>query len=276
MDRDKRQNRRNTTKDKKIVDQNDILYTEYTYREKGGLFNETLNKKGDGKLIPLKKGLDPTKYGGYNSATTSYFTMIEFDGKKKDERVVNIVGVPIYVSNQLAHNKNAVIEYFENMEGLKNVKIIEGFECIKKNALLVIDSHPLRIRGQKEKEIKLKNSLQFKTNSYCEEVIRKIEKIFEKNEGKVESVDEKYDNVTHEELNTLYDELIAKMRSAYANRPSNQIKVFEEGREKFVEKLTLLEKTKTLKNAINLFSTKATTSAALKSRGGAVKWVKLQ
>ena len=31
---------------KKIMSRNDILYTEYTYCEKGQLFNETLAKKG--------------------------------------------------------------------------------------------------------------------------------------------------------------------------------------------------------------------------------------
>lgn len=54
--------------------QNNILYTEYTYCETGELFNATVLKKGSkAATIPLKKGMDIEKYGGYYSPNTSYF-----------------------------------------------------------------------------------------------------------------------------------------------------------------------------------------------------------
>ena len=59
-------------------------------------------------------------YGGYKSANTSYFALIEFDGKKGN-RVKNIIGVPIYIDNMLTHNPNAFFEYCENQLGHKNV-----------------------------------------------------------------------------------------------------------------------------------------------------------
>ena len=40
---------------RKTMLQNNILYTEYTYCEKGKLFDETIAKKNSGPSIPLKK-----------------------------------------------------------------------------------------------------------------------------------------------------------------------------------------------------------------------------
>ena len=119
---------------RKTMLQNNILYTEYTYCGKGQLFNETIAKKGSGASIALKKGLDPEKYGGYTSTNTAYFAFVEFDGKK-GQRVKQILEIPVYVANRIPEDKNILIEYFENVKGLKNVKILR--EKIKKNALIL-------------------------------------------------------------------------------------------------------------------------------------------
>lgn len=243
----------------KIVDQNDILYTEQTYTEKGGLFDETIQVKGGKNLIPLKKGLNPEKYGGYNSAKTSYFTMIEFDGKKKGQRVVNITGVPIYIANQTKYNKNAVVEYFENIKGLKNAKTVKGFEVIKKNTLIIVGGFPLRIRSENELQIMLKNNLQLVLEPKYIETVRKIEKAIQKCEGATLMINEEYDGITHVILNELYETLLNKLRSAYDKRPANPKDKLEDGRDKFNNILKIEEKVKLLNNVMVLFSSGATT-----------------
>ena len=253
---------------RKIVDQNDILYTEQTYIEKGGLFNETTQVKGGKNLIPLKKGLDPEKYGGYNSAKTSYFTMIGFDGKKKDKRVVNIVEVPTYIANQMKYNKNAVVEYFENTQGLKNVKTIKGFEVIKKRSLIVINGYPLRIQGASGVNILLKNNLQLMLGPKDSETVRKIEKILQKCPDKNKLViNEEYDKITRSELNELYSTLLNKLKTVYLYRPSNPKEKIEEGIETF-KNLEIENKVKLLEKLMSLFSSRATTSADLTLVGG--------
>ncbi len=246
---------------RKTMRKNDILYTEYTYCDKGGLFNETIAPKSKTAPIPLKKGLDTSKYGGYTSANTSYFALVEFDGKK-NERVRNILEVPMYVANMLPHNPRAYLEYCENVKGLKNVKILR--DCIKKNALLEVDGYPMRIRGSNERDLMLKNNKQLILNKY-EELIRRIEKYLEKNSDY--EPDEKKDKITNEHIIELYDELVYKLGHEYSQRPSNPVEVLSRNRETFA-KLSLQEKIKTANNIITLVRCDIQTSCDLTKVNG--------
>lgn len=237
------------------VKKNDVLYTEYTYCEKGQLFNETIAKKTDGAKIPLKEGLDPQKYGGYTSANTSYFALIEFDGKK-GERVKNIMEVPIYVANMLPQNSNAYVEYCERIKGLKNVKVLR--DCIKKNALISVNGFPMRIRGATEIQLSLKNNLQLISNH--EEIIRNIEKYVEKNANY--EVDVKRDGFDAIALEQLYDELTDKLQTAYSQRPANQGELLQGKREKFLS-LTLREKAIVLNQILIMLRCDIATTADL-------------
>lgn len=60
---------------------NDILFTRYAYCNKGGFFNQMIAEapKDEQKarlLVPIKKGMDPYKYGGYTSVTPSHFALV--------------------------------------------------------------------------------------------------------------------------------------------------------------------------------------------------------
>ena len=246
--------------------QNDVLYTEYTYCEKGQLFNETLAGKADSAKIPLKAGLDPEKYGGYTSASTSYFALIEFDGKK-GERVRNIMEVPIYIANMLEHDPDAYMKYLTEIKELRNVIILRP--CIKKNALLRIDGYPMRVRGiSGARDLLLKNNLQPVWDDEYEEIIRRIEKFLEKDNDF--EVDEVRDGLSQEKLLTLYDLIVDKLRTVYAKRPANQAKQLLEYREKF-ESLTLREKAKVLDQMLNMLRCDNATTADLSSIAGGSK-----
>lgn len=245
---------------RETVKRNDILYTEYTYCEKGQLFNETLAKKTDGAKIPLKQGLDPQKYGGYTSANTAYFALIEFDGKK-GARVKNIMEVPIYVANMLPQNPSAYIEYCEQVKGLQNVKVLRA--CMKKNALISVDGFPMRIRGAEEKNLSLKSNLQL--ISERESIIRNIEKFLGKNSQF--DVDEKRDGLTAESLTCLYDEFTEKLSGAYQKRPANQGQLLAKNREKFLT-LTLREQAVVLNQILSMLRCDIASTADLSLIGG--------
>ena len=214
---------------RKTMLQNNILYTEYTYCGKGQLFNETIAKKGTGASIALKKGLDPEKYGGYTSPNTAYFAFVEFDGKK-GQRVKQILEIPVYVANRIPEDKNILIEYFENVKGLKNVKILR--EKIKKNALISVDGFPMRIRGAEEKKLKFKSNVQLIVDRDTEEILRRIEKFLEK-ASSVE-VNTKFDGFTDKDCLDLYELLTDKLISTiYQKRPANQGIKLKENREVF-------------------------------------------
>ena len=245
---------------RKNMDRNDILYTEYTYCGKGQLFDETIAPKSKSAPIQLKKGLDTSKYGGYSSANTSYFALIEFDGKK-GERVRNIMEVPIYVANMLPHNPNAYIDYCENIKGLKHVKVLRA--CIKKNALLEVDGYPMRIRGANEVVLQFKNTKQLLILSQ-EEFVRKIEKFLDKNRN---DASEKSDKITHQELDILYEELTNKLLSIYSQRPANQGKLLKEKQTYFLE-LSLTEKIKLVNQILTMLRCDIETKADLTAIGG--------
>lgn len=243
---------------------NNVLYTEYTYCKKGQLFNETIYDKDKGSNIPLKKDLDPAKYGGYSSANTSYFAEIEFDGKK-GERVKNIIGVPIYVANELKHNSNALLEYCENIKGMKNAVVL--FDKIKFNSLISVDGFPMRVRGESgKKDLSFKSNMQLVVNKEVEEIIRTVEKIAEHDDnpaglwtGKSISVDS---------LKMLYDLLADKLiNGPYKGRPSNPADTIVG----YSEKIVSIEKEKLISllyRMLVLFRCDATTIVDLQVIGG--------
>lgn len=246
-----------------MMKRNTILHTEYTYCDKGELFNASLEKKGGTGSIRIKKDLPIEKYGGYKSANTSYFAHVEFEDKKGN-RVRNILGVPMYVDNILKYDDNALLNYFENVKGLKNVKILR--EKIKKNSLLVVDGFPMRIRGENEITTQLKNDVQLILSMEQAEIIRRIEKYLEKN--KENEAIEKFDKISDRALIELYDVFIDKLdNSIYKKRPANQIDNLRKGREKFTE-LTLREKSIVLNEILTMFRCDINTKANLSNIGG--------
>lgn len=248
---------------RKTMLQNNILYTEYTYCGKGQLFNETIAKKGAGASIALKKGLDPEKYGGYTSPNTAYFAFVEFDGKK-GQRVKQILEIPVYVANRIPQDKNILIEYFENVKGLKNVKILR--EKIKKNALISVDGFPMRIRGVDEKNILFKGNVQLVLDREYEEIIRNIEKYNEKVEKF--SINEKYDGLSHDSVDGLYDVFVNKLNETiYKKRPANQGANLVENRDLF-RNLVLEEKAKVVNEILTMLRCDIATTADLKLVNG--------
>ncbi len=248
---------------RKTMLQNNILYTEYTYCGKGQLFNETIAKKGSGASIALKKGLDPEKYGGYTSPNTAYFAFVEFDGKK-GQRVKQILEIPVYVANRIPQDKNILIEYFENVKGLKNVKILR--EKIKKNALISVDGFPMRIRGATEKQLSLKGNVQLVVDDKTEELIRKIEKYIERKSDFEPDV--RYDGFTSEEMNNIYELLKDKLTdTVYKKRPANQSEFLTKHKENF-QSLSLQSKAKTINEIITMLRCDIASTANLTAING--------
>lgn len=248
---------------RKTMLQNNILYTEYTYCGKGQLFNETIAKKGSGASIALKKGLDPEKYGGYTSPNTAYFAFVEFDGKK-GQRVKQILEIPVYVANRIPQDKNILIEYFENVKDLKNVKILR--EKIKKNALISVDGFPMRIRGATEKQLSLKGNVQLVVDDKTEELIRKIEKYIERKSDFEPDV--RYDGFTSEEMNNIYELLKDKLTdTVYKKRPANQSEFLTKHKENF-QSLSLQSKAKTINEIITMLRCDIASTANLTAING--------
>mgnify|MGYP000907956342 CR=1 FL=1 len=253
---------------RKIMKQDNLLHTEYTYCGKGELFDANPISKDNKNLnIKLKAGLDPNKYGGYRGAGTSYFAQIEFDNKK-GKRVKNIIGVPIYVASQLKHNPKAFEDYCKEVKGLKNVEII--VPKIKKNTLMEINGFPMRIRGEDERNLQFKGAIQLRLDGENTEILRAVEKYLDKNEGKKEEhkISESLDKLSNEKVNKLYDKLKEKLSKIYKNRPANPIQKICDNQEMFKDSDDLYKKIKTINEILNLLRCDVAPSADLKFING--------
>ena len=96
---------------RKMMSKNSIRYVRYTYKRKGGLFNQMPERKKPG-LVERKKGLDTSKYGGYTKTTASFFSLIRISND------IVIVPIDLMVSK----------EYFKCTDCAKKVV----FDSLKK------------------------------------------------------------------------------------------------------------------------------------------------
>lgn len=240
---------------RKIMKQDNLLYTEYTYCDKGELFDANPKSKSKNLNIELKSGLATKRYGGYSGANTSYFAQIEFDDKK-GKRVKNIIGVPIYIASQLKHNTNAFKDYCKNVKGLKDKNIEIIVPKIKKNTLMIVNGFPMRIRAENKNQLEFKGAIQLRLDEVNTKTLRAIEKYLEKNRKKDDKeehrISEKFDKLSHENVNELYDVLLWKLSNIYKKRPANPLKTICDKREIFKESDNLYEKIKTIDEILNL------------------------
>lgn len=246
---------------KSTIKKDTILYTEYSYCEKGELFDATMQCKDKKAEIRLKSNLPTEKYGGYHGANSSYFIMITYDDKKNN-RIRNLIAVPVYVANMLKHSPNALFEYLKTTKGYKNVEITHNL--IKKNSLLVVDGYPMRIRGENAKNLLLKNNVQLHVDEHYYELIRTIEKYVEK--GDLNNIASRSD-IKNEELDFLYDILCEKLNGVYKKRPSNQYQTLIECRERY-RNSSMFIKVKAITQILKLLSCSNETKADLSMIGG--------
>ena len=246
---------------RKVVECDNILYTEYSYCEKGELFDENIKNKNGNATVSIKKGLDRKKYGGYFRANTSYFSLIEFEDKHGD-RARHIIGVPIYIANMLEHSPSAFLEYCEQ-KGYQNIRILT--EKIKKNSLLIIGGYPLRIRGEDEKNITFKRVIQLKLDQENYELVRNIEKFLEKYVEKKGNypIDENRDHITHEKVNQLYEVLLSKMKKFNKKGMADPSDRIEKSKPKFIKLEDLIDKINVINKMLNLLRCDNDTKADL-------------
>ena len=117
------------------MERNDILYTrQATENKNGGLFDRNIVSSKNKPFIPVKKGLDVNKYGGYKGITPAYFALIEFTDKKGSRHRL-IEAVPLYLRADIDNDSNVLRDFYKNVLGLENPVVI--LNRIKKNSLLV-------------------------------------------------------------------------------------------------------------------------------------------
>lgn len=251
---------------------NNILYTRYALCNKGELFNAQIVGRDENPTVPIKKGMDVKKYGGYKGITSAYFALVE-SLDKKGNAIRSIEAVPLYLEKEISKNEEVFLQYCGDVYRLKQPRIV--IRKIKKNALIKINGFPMHLRGTTGKQLSLQGAVQLCVDEEEAAYIKKIEKYIERNMKRVNKrenlpIHEKYDKLSKDQNVKLFEKLLQKQeQSIYRFRPASQIQKLHEGEEVF-KKLNLEEQTICLAEILKLFSCKPIT-VNLALIGGASK-----
>lgn len=227
----------------KMISKNDILLTRQPVMKNGKLFDlQLLPASGD--LLPakcsdsrLRKLLDNAcstkerqdilntwtkKYGGYNSLTISHFAVVEYTEKKKE----SVYFLPVrLIDRKRMETKEDIRKYCEDDLGLKNVTVLR--EKVQINTVIELNGYRMCISGKSSERLLVKNFVPLVLSRDFESYVKHIEKFNERiRKDKNYELDEKYDQISRAENESLYLELAKKASSnIYLKRPSNKADV---------------------------------------------------
>lgn len=236
---------------RKVMAKNNIRFTRYSYKQKGGLFNQQLLKKGNGQ-VSIKKNSPLSNidnYGGYNSATSTFFALAQF-ADKKGEQIKVIVPVDLYRENEYWQNPAAyVCEFLEVDEAQVLIP------CIKYNTLISINGFRMHISRKSSggSQYGCKPAMQLvldaKYETYCKYITNYLDKCTELRT--VEPVTPR-DHLSAEENIALYDALADKLNNSIFNLKFGKLAgTMPAKREKFVG-LSIYEQCSVLVQILNI------------------------
>lgn len=125
----------------------------------GAFWDQTIYSPRDTKknmTLPLKKGLDPKKYGSYSREQYAYFFI--YKALKKGKQVLEFAPVPVSVAAEVKQDSNALRVFANRLAedaGFEFVEIVRP--KIYKYQLIEMDGSRLYLTGKKE----ARNGVQF-------------------------------------------------------------------------------------------------------------------
>ncbi len=223
---------------KSMMAKNNIRFTRYSFMQKGGLFKQTIQKKGSGQ-VPLKKNLpksDIQKYGGYDKATSTFFALTSYkDEKGKPVRAfvpVNLYSVTDYNKEPENYLKSVLLTM-----GAKATELSVIIPCVKYNQLFSLDGFRMHISGKSNggKVLCCKPAMQLVLDPDSEKYIKKVTEYMKKcEELKIEKPVTEYDGLSAAENVKLYSKLIEKTSGTVLKvKFSNIANLLCDGKQKF-------------------------------------------
>lgn len=125
----------------------------------GAFWDQTIYSPRDsskGLNLPLKKGLNPEKYGSYSREQFAYFFV--FEAKAKGKHVLRFEPVPVRIASTMKGHSEALIDHARELaekEGIEFIRIVRP--KIYKYQLMEIQGSRLSLTGQEE----ARNAIQF-------------------------------------------------------------------------------------------------------------------
>ncbi len=255
---------------RKMMGKNSIRYVRYCYRRKGGLFNQLPEKKNVG-LVERKKGLDTSKYGGYNNTAAAYFTLVKYGE--------SLVFIPIdvmfsekystdaefalkYAAKQLSDILSKPVDEYKLYFPLKN-------RIVKINTMLEFDGFRCSLihKANKGKVLAISSAVSLVLGDDHYNYAKTLCSFAEKHKmDKNRSADD-YPGINRESNMELFDVLTAKTEAAPFNIIFSNIGAkIKAGRDSFLA-LSLTEQAIVLTNILSVFKTGRSAGCDLKLIG---------
>lgn len=234
----------------KTMAKNNIRFTRYSYKQKGGLFDQLLLKKGKGQ-VPIKASgprSNIKKYGGYNKATATYFAFVSYQNKK-GETEKQFVPIDLYIEKEYLSDPK---KFIDQKLGVDATVIIP---CVKYNTLVSVDGFRMHITKKCSggKQIGYKSAIQLVLDPYFEGYIKKIANYLNKcAELKCEKKITEFDEITLEDNLKLYGAIQQKLQNTvYRVKFSTMAKTMDEKSNVF-ESLSLKEQCDVIMQILNI------------------------
>ena len=235
---------------KHTMSKNNIRFTRYAFKQKGGLFDQNILKKGNGQ-VSIKSNsplADIDRYGGYNRATSTCFSLVSYVSEK-GETVKQLVPVDLHEESKYLQNPKKFIDEKLAIDSC----IITP--CIKYNALISIDGFRMHISSKSDGGAKLvcKPAMQLVLDIAYEKYIKKIVSYLNKcAELKYEKTITEFDGIDFDSNMKIYDFLADKLNSTVLNvKFANTANIMTNKRVNF-EKLSLKEQCEILLQILNI------------------------
>ena len=238
---------------KKTMKKNNILFTRYSFEQKGAISDQNIVKKGKGQL-PIKSSddrlKDIAKYGGYNKVSGAYYMLVEHTLKKK--RICSFEVVPIHLKSIIEHSDEERINYCIN--DLKLNDPIIKIKKVKINSLFNADGFYMHLSGRTSNQLIFKGANQLCLPEDAEVYIKKVIKYINRVKASNITINIiESDNITKEENIKIYNLLMHKLKNTvYKVKLSSQADFLEKNKESF-EKLSIEEQCKLLNQILCLF-----------------------
>ncbi len=235
---------------KKTMSKNNIRFTRYAFKQKGGFFDQNILKKGKGQ-VSIKKNFplaDISKYGGYNRAISTFFSLVSYlDEKGKCVKQF----VPIDLHEEKIYLENPKV-FIDNKMAIDSTILIP---CVKYNTLVSVDGFRMHISSKNGggSQLVYKPAMQLVLDYTQEKYVKKIVSYLKKcTELRKEKPITVYDEITYESNLLLYDLLVDKLcNTVLSVKFSNTANAMNNKRELFM-KLSLKEQCEILLQILNI------------------------
>ena len=253
----------------KTMNNNNILVTRRTAKQKGALYDATVykakiaEKAKEGAYYPLKTTDDKiknvNKYGGFTKVKIAYYSIFEYtlNDKKGEKKITRILPVPIYIAQNIKDDRT-LLEYAQTQLPGRNLELKYRKLCIGNQ--IKINNFNYYMGGKTNDNFFYDSAVQVVLDKESELYIKELAKYLNWKKENKEGV--LWESIIKDKNIQLYNTLVEKMNTGLFIRKTpnkyNELSTVEV-REKF-NSITEDEQAKVLLEVLNLLTNKKSTS----------------